>query len=175
MVFLKEFLKKSYLEKNQQAIKKQTCNITQQPELTLSQLGMVKKVAFGPIDFKRNGKTKWTILKKATQMWDDNTSNLSYSGFQCQEAQWLSAWLQTKGQRVSASPASPCCVFEQDTFILALYWFNQGRPVPTWLKNCLLGCKESNETKVFNITKNCSFGYSGCIWIKLILRFSNMV
>ena len=34
-------------------------------------------------------------------------------------AQWKSAWLETKGPRVRASPASLCCVLEQDTFILA--------------------------------------------------------
>ena len=34
-------------------------------------------------------------------------------------AQWLSAWLETKGPRFRASPASLGCVLEQDTFILA--------------------------------------------------------
>ena len=34
------------------------------------------------------------------------------------------------------SPASLSCVLEQDTFILAQYWFNPGRPIPTLLKNC---------------------------------------
>ena len=32
---------------------------------------------------------------------------------------------------VRASPASLRCVFAQDTLILALYWFNRGRLVPT--------------------------------------------
>ena len=34
-------------------------------------------------------------------------------------AQWKSAWLETEGPRVRASPASLRCVIEQDTFILA--------------------------------------------------------
>ena len=48
-------------------------------------------------------------------------------------AQGLSgrAPLETEGQRVRALPASLCCVFDQDTFILAKYWFNPGRPIQT--------------------------------------------
>ena len=34
-------------------------------------------------------------------------------------AQWWSAWLETEGPRVRASPESLSCVLEQDTFILA--------------------------------------------------------
>ena len=45
--------------------------------------------------------------------------------------QWWSAWLETEGPLVGASPASLHCVLEQDTLILAFYWFNPGRPVPT--------------------------------------------
>ena len=33
--------------------------------------------------------------------------------------------------RVQASPGSLRCVLEQDTLILAQYWFNPGKPVPT--------------------------------------------
>ena len=32
--------------------------------------------------------------------------------------------------RVRASPASLPCVLEQNTLILAWYWFNPGRPIP---------------------------------------------
>ena len=38
--------------------------------------------------------------------------------------------LETEGPRVRASPASLRCGLEQDTLILAKYWFNPGRPVP---------------------------------------------
>ena len=38
---------------------------------------------------------------------------------------------ETEGPRVRASSASLRFVLEQDTFILALYWFNPGRPVLT--------------------------------------------
>ena len=34
-------------------------------------------------------------------------------------AQWLSSLLDTEGPLVRASPASLCCVLEQDTLILA--------------------------------------------------------
>ena len=34
-------------------------------------------------------------------------------------AQWKSAWLETEGPQVRASPASLRCVLEQDTLILA--------------------------------------------------------
>ena len=44
----------------------------------------------------------------------------------------------THDRRVAglASPVSLHCVFEQETLILAYYWFNPGRPIPTLLKNC---------------------------------------
>ena len=45
--------------------------------------------------------------------------------------QWWSASLDTEGPLVRASPASLHSVLEQDTLILAFYWFNPGRPVPT--------------------------------------------
>ena len=35
-----------------------------------------------------------------------------------------------RGCRLGASPASLRCVLEQDTSILAKYWFNPGGPVP---------------------------------------------
>ena len=35
---------------------------------------------------------------------------------------------RSRGLRVRASPASLCCVLEQDALILAQYWFNLGRP-----------------------------------------------
>ena len=44
--------------------------------------------------------------------------------------QWLSGRVLDLRSRVRASPASLRCVLEQDSFILAYYWFNQGRPVP---------------------------------------------
>ena len=54
---------------------------------------------------------------------------------------------------------SHCCVLEQDTLSAAYYWFNPGRPVPTWRKKCWLGCKESNQTNkqeiVPTLLKNC--------------------
>ena len=67
------------------------------------------------------------------------------------------AWLETKGLRVWASPASLSCVVEQDTLILAKYWFNPGRPVPTYLKSCWLGRKEPNQTNKKS-TKTCVVG-----------------
>ena len=39
--------------------------------------------------------------------------------------------IKTQGQWVLASLASQCCVLEQDTIILALYWFDLGRPIPS--------------------------------------------
>ena len=54
---------------------------------------------------------------------------------------------------VRASPASLCCVLEQDTLILAKYWFNPGRPVPTLLKDCWRDVqnlnKQTNEPYIF--------------------------
>ena len=38
-------------------------------------------------------------------------------------------------------------VLEQDTFILAKYWFNPGRPVPVLTERLLMERKESNLTK----------------------------
>ena len=37
---------------------------------------------------------------------------------------FFGAWFETKGPRVQASPLSLSCVLEQDTLILANYWFN---------------------------------------------------
>ena len=54
-------------------------------------------------------------------------------------AQWLSGRVLDPRPRVSGfEPHRRHCVvvLEQDTFILAQYWFNQGRPVPVSLKDC---------------------------------------
>ena len=44
----------------------------------------------------------------------------------------------TKGLLVgiSASLESLACELEQDTLSAAKYWFDHGRPVSTWLKEC---------------------------------------
>ena len=39
-------------------------------------------------------------------------------------------------------------VIEQDTLSPTQYWFNPRSPVLAWLKNCWLGCKESNKQKM---------------------------
>ena len=57
---------------------------------------------------------------------------------------------------VEASSVSLHCVFEQDILILAKYWFNSGRRVPTQHKNCLLGRKESNQSN--------KSSFSGTLW-----------
>ena len=51
--------------------------------------------------------------------------------------------------RASLLAESQCCVVEQDTLSAAKYWFNPGRPISTWLKNCWL----KNETKQKYCTK----------------------
>ena len=49
---------------------------------------------------------------------------------------------------VRALTDAPQCVLEQDTYpLLSTDLINPGRPVPTWLKNCWFGCKESSQTK----------------------------
>ena len=43
-------------------------------------------------------------------------------------------------------------VLEQDTFILAEYWFNPGRPTrPCLAERLLMGRKESNQTNLYEI------------------------
>ena len=61
-------------------------------------------------------------------------------------AQWLSGRVLDSRPKVRASVVSLRCVLEQDTLILAQYWFNPGRPVPWYLKDCLLGHKRLNQT-----------------------------
>ena len=46
---------------------------------------------------------------------------------------------------VCASPEALSRVLEQDTLSSVYNWFNSGRPVPTWLKICWLGRKESKQ------------------------------
>ena len=65
-------------------------------------------------------------------------------------AQWYSACLIIEGLHVRASQASVHCVLEQDTLILALYWFNPGRPVPYRTERLLIGRLESNQSKQTN-------------------------
>ena len=50
-----------------------------------------------------------------------------------ERAQWLSGRVLDSRQRGRGFKPHRChcvVVLEQDTFILALYWFNPGRPVP---------------------------------------------
>ena len=49
-------------------------------------------------------------------------------------AQWLSVIVpdsRPRGRGFEPPQRHCIVVFEQDTFILAKYWFNPGRPVPT--------------------------------------------
>ena len=61
---------------------------------------------------------------------------------------YAGVWLGIKGLLFQVSPLveTLCCVFEQDTLSAAYYWFNPGRPIRTWLKNCWLRRKESKQT-----------------------------
>ena len=56
---------------------------------------------------------------------------------------------------VWGSPGSLCCVFEQDILSAALYWFNPGHPVWTWLNLFWLGRKDSKQTSVVGTQKTC--------------------
>ena len=56
-------------------------------------------------------------------------------------------WFEIKDLLAKASPTSQRCVLDQDTLLLAKYWFIPGRPMLTILKNCWQGRKESNQTK----------------------------
>ena len=51
------------------------------------------------------------------------------------------------GSKGSRPAKQLCCVLEQDRLSAAQFWFNPGSPIPTWLKNCWLGRKKSNQTK----------------------------
>ena len=54
-------------------------------------------------------------------------------------AQWLSGRvldLRLRGRGFEPRQRHCVVVLEQETFILALYWFNPGRPVPVKLKDC---------------------------------------
>ena len=51
----------------------------------------------------------------------------------CEGAQWLSGRVldsRPRGRRFEPHLGHCVVVHEQDTFILALYWFNPGKPVP---------------------------------------------
>ena len=70
-------------------------------------------------------------------------------------AQWLSGRvldLRPKSRGFEPHRRHCIVVLEQDTFILAWYWLNPGRPVPV-----LMGLTESNQTKH---VVNCSAHFS---------------
>ena len=52
---------------------------------------------------------------------------------------------QDRGTPVLASPASLRCVLEQDTLILAKYWFQPRKTRPYIAERLLMGRKESNQ------------------------------
>ena len=66
-------------------------------------------------------------LTPGTNIWNRDTITREDSG------SVVECLARDPGPRARASPASLCCVIEQDTFILA-YWFNPGRPTQTLLK-----------------------------------------
>ena len=51
----------------------------------------------------------------------------------CTVVQWLSVWLNTEYFWYQASTDALRCIHEQDILSSALYYFNPGRPIPTWL------------------------------------------
>ena len=55
----------------------------------------------------------------------------------------------TEGLRVRASPASLCCVLEQDTLNPSLVLVQPRRTRPFITERLLMGRKESNQTKTF--------------------------
>ena len=57
----------------------------------------------------------------------------------------LNLYYAAKGLRVQASPAPLRCVLEQDTLILAQYWFHRGKIHPFITEILLMGRKESNK------------------------------
>ena len=62
---------------------------------------------------------------------------------------WLSGivlYLRLRGRGFEPHQRHCVVVLEQDTFILAKYWFNPGRPVPVKIERLLMRRKESNET-----------------------------
>ena len=69
---------------------------------------------------------------------------------QRQGAQWLNGRVldsRPRGRGSESHRRHCVVVLEQDTFILALYWFNPGRSVPFLPERLLMGRKESNQTK----------------------------
>ena len=68
-------------------------------------------------------------------------------------AQWLSGRvLDSRPRGRGFEPHRRHCVgvLEQDTFILAYYWFKPGRLVPVLTERLLMGCKELNQTNKQN-------------------------
>ena len=53
--------------------------------------------------------------------------------------------IDTEGPQVRASPASLRCVLEQDTLILASYWFNPGKHAPCWRDVKIQTSKQTNK------------------------------
>ena len=68
-------------------------------------------------------------------------------------AQWLSAWLETEGQRVRASPASlRCCPWARQIYP-SLVQVQPRKTRPCITERLLMGRKESNQTKKIFKTK----------------------
>ena len=54
-------------------------------------------------------------------------------------SQWLGGRVldsRPRGRRFEPHRRHCVVILEQDTFILAKYWFKPGRPVPVYLKDC---------------------------------------
>ena len=81
-------------------------------------------------------------------------------------AQWKSAWLETEGLLVRASPASLRCVLEQDTLILAYFLFNPEDPSRrNWIN---VDWDVKNQIKQPNKSCQLSDAISLMMWINLV-------
>ena len=63
-------------------------------------------------------------------------------------AQWLSAWLETEGPQVQASPASPHCSPWARHIYPSLVLVQPRKTRPYIYERLLMECKESNQTKI---------------------------